>query len=47
MRKTYSMSNIIPQSQLVNRNTWIKVERYERLVASKLGYVSVLNGVYM
>lgn len=45
MRKTYTMANIIPQSPLVNRKTWIKAEKYERLIALKLGEVSVLNGV--
>lgn len=45
LRKTYSMINIIPQSPMVNRKTWIKSEKYERLVASKLGKVFVINGV--
>lgn len=45
MRKTYSMVNIIPQSPKVNRRLWTKVERYERYVASKLGSVTVINGV--
>ena len=39
------MINIIPQSPMVNRKTWIKSEKYERLVASKLGKVFVINGV--
>ena len=43
--KTYSMANIIPQAPKVNQKTWIKAEKLERLVASKLGSVSVLNGV--
>lgn len=43
--KTYTMANIIPQAPLVNRKTWIKAEKYERLVASKIGSVSVINGV--
>jgi len=45
VRKTYSMANIIPQAPQVNRKTWIKSEKLERSVASKLGKVSVLNGV--
>ena len=45
VRKTYTMANIIPQAPKVNRYTWIKVEKLERLVASKLGSVNVLNGV--
>lgn len=39
------MSNIIPQVLIVNRRTWIKAEKIERQLASKLGSVSVLNGV--
>ena len=45
VRKTYSMANIIPQAPNVNRKTWIKAEKLERNVASKLGSVNVLNGV--
>ncbi len=45
VRKTYSMANIIPQAPNVNRGTWIKAEKLERSVASKLGEVSVINGV--
>ena len=45
LRKTYSMANIIPQAPKVNRYTWIKAERYERLIATKLGKVTVINGV--
>ena len=43
--QTYSMSNIIPQVPEVNRDTWIKAEKYERSVAQSLGAVSVINGV--
>lgn len=43
--QTYSMSNIIPQVPEVNRDTWIKAERYERSIAQSLGTVSVINGV--
>lgn len=45
MRKTYSMVNIIPQSPIVNRRLWSKAEKYERYVASRLGSVTVINGV--
>ena len=45
VRKTYTMANIIPQAPNVNRKIWIKAEKLERKVASKLGSVSVLNGV--
>lgn len=44
--QTYSMSNIIPQVPAVNRDTWIKAEKYERSVAQSLGTVSVINGVH-
>ena len=39
------MANIIPQVPNVNRRTQIKAEKLERSVASKLGEVSVINGV--
>jgi len=45
LKSIYSMANIIPQYSKINRNTWIKAERYERMVASKLGKVTVINGV--
>lgn len=45
VRKTYSMINVIPQAPNVNRKTWLKVERYERLIATKLGSVNVINGI--
>lgn len=34
---SYSMANIIPQSASVNQKTWLKMEKYGRMVASKLG----------
>ena len=40
---TYSMANIVPQNPEVNRQTWVKAEKYERNIAKKLGYVSVIN----
>jgi len=45
LKSIYTMANIIPQYSKINRNTWIKAERYERMVASKLGKVTVINGV--
>ena len=41
--ETYSMINIWPQASVVNRELWIKAEKYTRLVARKLGHVDVLN----
>lgn len=45
LRSVYSMANIIPQYKWINRKTWIKAEKYERLVATRLGRVTVINGV--
>ncbi|WP_373072075.1 DNA/RNA non-specific endonuclease [Sulfurimonas sp.] len=45
LKSTYSMANVIPQYKNINRYTWIKAEKLERLVATKLGKVSVLNSV--
>jgi len=45
LHSVYSMANIIPQYKTVNRRTWVKAEKYERLVATKLGKVNVINGV--
>ena len=45
LRKVYTMANIIPQVSVVNQKTWIKAERYERKIATKLGKVEVVNGV--
>jgi len=45
VRKTYTMINVIPQAPKVNRYTWIKAEKLERLIAVKLGTVNVINGV--
>jgi len=41
----YSMANIIPQDQNVNRYFWSKAEAYEREMAVEFGEVEVLNGV--
>ena len=35
----YDMSQIQPQASKVNQKTWLKVERYGRILATKLGYV--------
>lgn len=43
LNSTYSMVNIVPQEPRVNRYHWVKVERYARLVASRLGSVNVIN----
>jgi endonuclease G len=45
LRKIYTMANIIPQNPKINRYYWIKVEKYAREQAKKLGFVNVLNGV--
>ena len=45
LKAVYSMANIIPQYYLINRKMWSKAERYERLMATKLGHVTVVNGV--
>tara|TARA_R110002033_G_scaffold165821_1_gene203867 strand:+ start:113 stop:427 length:315 start_codon:yes stop_codon:yes gene_type:complete len=37
------MANIIPQSANVNQKTWIKVERYGRRLAQKLGYINSIS----
>lgn len=41
--KTYSMANIVPQYPNLNRKAWIKAEKYERLIASKLKTITVIN----
>lgn len=43
--ETYSMINIVPQTPSLNRKIWIKAEKYERLVATKLKSLEVLNFV--
>jgi len=45
LHSVYSMANIIPQYFKINRMTWVKAEKYERLIARKLGSVTVINGV--
>jgi len=36
---------ILEQAPKVNRKTWIKSEKLERKIASKLGNATVINGV--
>ncbi len=43
LNKAYTMANIIPQSAPVNQKTWIKVERYGRTLAEKLGYINSIS----
>jgi len=43
LHSVYSMANIIPQYKSINRRSWVKAEKYERLVAAKLGAVHVVN----
>lgn len=43
LAKAYTMANIIPQSATVNQKTWIKAEKYGRMVAQKLGYVNSIS----
>ena len=37
------MANIVPQYPTLNRKAWIKAEKYERLIASKLKTITVIN----
>lgn len=41
--KTYTMANVVPFSAKVNQKTWTKVERYGRLIASKMGEVNSIT----
>jgi endonuclease G len=43
LNKAYTMANIIPQAANVNQKTWIKVERYGRTLAQKLGYINSIS----
>ncbi|MFZ9659863.1 MAG: DNA/RNA non-specific endonuclease [Arcobacteraceae bacterium] len=43
LAKAYTMANIIPQSAIVNQKTWTKVEKYGRMLASKLGYIDSIS----
>jgi len=43
LNKAYTMANIIPQSANVNQKTWIKVERYGRILAQMFGYINSIS----
>ena len=43
LTKTYTMANIVPQSPDFNRRIWLKAEKYERQIASKLNTAYVIN----
>lgn len=43
LNKAYTMANIIPQASNVNQKTWIKVERYGRMLAQKFGYINSIS----
>jgi len=43
LNKAYTMANIQPQSANLNQRTWIKVERYGRSLAAKLGYINSIS----
>lgn len=47
LKAVYVMSNIIPQHSTINRSTkaWAGLERFGRVLATKMGKVNVLNGV--
>jgi len=46
IRDTYSLINIAPQTKILNRKLWLKVEKYERLLARRLGHIDVTNITY-
>ena len=43
LNATYSLANIIPQVQEVNRDMWVDVEHYARIKAVDLGHVNIVN----
>ena len=43
LNKAYTMANIIPQAAMVNQKTWIKVEKYGRILAKKFGYINSIS----
>lgn len=43
LSKAYTMANIIPQSAKMNQQTWTKVERYGRMLATKYGYINSIS----
>jgi len=42
--KVYTMANIAPQESILNRKLWVKAEKYERMVAKRLGKVEIETG---
>jgi len=42
-KATYVMSNIVPQYPKTNRKSYLKVEKYERKIASNLGFMNSLT----
>ena len=43
VNQTYSLVNVLPQTPELNRKRWVKAEKYERLIAKKIGQVDVVN----
>ena len=43
LKKAYTMAQIQPQSAKVNQRTWIKVEKYGRSLAKKLGHINSIT----
>jgi len=43
LKDSYLMSNITLQRPITNRRSWLRVEKYGRLLAVKYGYVKVLT----
>jgi len=46
LMKTYNLINVYPQTPSLNRKIWIKAEKYERVLASRLGSIKSLNLLY-
>lgn len=44
LKQVYDINiNVVPQSPMVNRKTWLKAEKYERYMAVKLDYVDIID----
>lgn len=43
LSKAYTMANIVPMSAKVNQKTWVKAEKYGRMLASKFGYINSIS----
>lgn len=43
LAKAYTMANIQPQSAKMNQKTWVKVEKYGRSLATKLGSINSIS----